>query len=380
MTSIVLNTACRHFRGSRPCMFNKLDGSECATCRHISEYRDRILFVKLDAIGDVLRTASVLPAIMARYDSPYIAWVTRRESVDLVDMLDHVDEVIEVSEIGLARVATGGWDEVFSLSNDVPSAAIATLGAGGRPIVGYGLARGVLEPSNSAARAWLEMAAFDRLKQANTRSYQRIMLDIIGYAGDFAPPALTIPPAIATSAAARIADLFPAGGRKRVAVNVGADRRWPKKMLDAKAIADFIARLRSRAALDVLLVGGAAETEKSAEVLALHGEDAHVRAALTPRSVPEFVATLAAADALLCGDTLALHVASAVGLPTVAIFGPTSLPEIADFGGLICKIATPLLSCLGCYGDCKKTQNCMSLLDIDRLVDAVLTQLGRRAS
>ena len=80
MTSIVLNTACRHFRGSRPCTFNKLDGSECATCRHTSEYRDRILFVKLDAIGDVLRTASVLPAIIARYDSPYIAWVTRQES------------------------------------------------------------------------------------------------------------------------------------------------------------------------------------------------------------------------------------------------------------------------------------------------------------
>jgi heptosyltransferase-2 len=179
MTSIVLNTACRHFHGSRPCTFNKLDGSECATCRHTSEYRDRILFVKLDAIGDVLRTTSVLPAIIARYDSPYIAWVTRRESVDLVAMLDLVDEVIEVSEIGLARVSTGGWDQVFSLSNDVPSAAIATMGAGGRPIIGYGLARGVLEPSNPAARAWLEMAAFDRLKRANTRSYLSIMLEII---------------------------------------------------------------------------------------------------------------------------------------------------------------------------------------------------------
>src|SRR5262249_22810014 len=208
MTSIVLNTACRHFRGSRPCAFNKLDGSECATCRHISEYRDRILFVKLDAIGDVLRSASVLPAIIARYDSPYIAWVTRRKSVDLVSMLDHVDEVIEVSEMGLARVATGGWDHVFSLSNDLPSAAIATLGAGGRPIIGYGLARGVLEPSNRAARDWLAMAAFDRLKQANTRSYQRIMLDIIGHTGDFAPPALTVPPSLATNAAARVAELF----------------------------------------------------------------------------------------------------------------------------------------------------------------------------
>src|SRR5262249_22985494 len=113
---------------------------------------------------------------------------------------------------------------------------------------------------------------------------------------------------------------------------------------------------------------------------ALHGEDVHVLAALTPRSIPEFVAMLSAADALLSGDTLALHVASAVGLPTVAIFAPTILPEIADFGGLIRKIATPLLSCLCCYGDCTKTENCMSLLDIDELVDAVFVQLERRPS
>jgi ADP-heptose:LPS heptosyltransferase len=191
------------------------------------------------------------------------------------------------------------------------------------------------------------------------------MLDIIGYTGDFAPPALTVPPALATNAAARVTELFPAGRRKRLAVNLGADGRWPKKMLDARAIADFIARLRRRAAFDVRLVGGAGETEKSAEVLALHGEDAHVRAALTPHSVPELAATLATTDALLCGDTLALHVASAVGPADGGDLGPTSLPEIADFGGLICKIATPL----GCY-----------LLEIDQLVDAVLTQLDRRPS
>jgi hypothetical protein len=82
MTSIVLNTACRHFRGSRPCNFNKRDGSECATCRHTSEHRDRMLFVKLDAIGGVLR-----PAIIARYDSPYITWVTQREKA-VVAQLD----------------------------------------------------------------------------------------------------------------------------------------------------------------------------------------------------------------------------------------------------------------------------------------------------
>ena len=379
MTATPINFACRHYRGSRPCAFNKQAGAECPTCTHAAPYGERILFVKLDAIGDVLRSASMLPPIIARHDRPYIAWITRRESADLVSMMVGVDEVIEVSDLGLARAATGGWDHVYSLSNDTPSATIATIAAGTKPITGYGLARGVLSPSNDAARAWLEMAAFDRLKQANTRSYQRIMLDIIGHDGAFTPPALTIPPALAAAAEARVTSLLPTGRRPRVAINVGAGGRWPKKMLDAPAIADLVARLRARADIDVLLVGGTAETDKTADVMALLASDPHVQAALTPQSIPHFVAMLATADAMLCGDTLALHVASAVGLPTVAIFGPTSLPEIADFDGLIQKIATPDLTCLGCYGDCNKTANCMTLLNIDTLVAAVLARLPQAA-
>ena len=66
----------------------------------------------------------------------------------------------------------------------------------------------------------------------------------------------------------------------------------------------------------------------------------HVRAALTETSLAQFVAILANVDALLCGDTLALHVATALGLPTVAVFGPTSPAEIFDFNGLITKVVT----------------------------------------
>jgi hypothetical protein len=73
-----------------------------------------------------LRSASLLPAIIGRHDRPYLAWLTDAESVDLVTMLGNVDEVIEPSAIGLARVATGGLDFVYSLSNDLPSASLAT--------------------------------------------------------------------------------------------------------------------------------------------------------------------------------------------------------------------------------------------------------------
>ena len=112
-------------------------------------------------------------------------------------MMRHVDEVIQLSDVGLARAASGGWDQVYSLSNDLTSASIATAAGGRHPPVGYSLVNGTITPSNDAAHHWLEMAAFDRLKRLNTKSYQALMMAIIGAGGAALDrPALDIPGAL----------------------------------------------------------------------------------------------------------------------------------------------------------------------------------------
>ena len=58
---------------------DKEDGSECPNCQHSDAIGERILFIKLDAIGDVLRSASLLPSIISHHHKPYIAWLTRPE-------------------------------------------------------------------------------------------------------------------------------------------------------------------------------------------------------------------------------------------------------------------------------------------------------------
>ena len=147
-------------------------------------------------------------------------------------------------------------------------------------------------------------------------------------------------------------------------------------MIDERQIVDFIRALQTRADVDVVLVGGAAEAEKTAAILAMFDDNPRVRSALTEKSIPEFVAVLAHMDALLCGDTLALHIATALGLPTVAVFGPTSLAEIPGYHGLVEKTATTELNCLVCYGDCTKTRHCMAMLDTTHLVDLTLDRLS----
>lgn len=375
----MINQRCRHFRGSRPCVFNKADGSECPTCRHCDEYKERLLFIKLDAVGDVLRSASLLPAIRAKHEGPFIAWVTRSDAAELVGIMEGVDEVIELSPgSGLARVMAGGWDQVYSVSNDAESAALATMAAAGRSTpVGFYMADGIMRPSNAAAAHWLEMAAFDRLKRNNAESYQRHMLDIIGNPGmPITPPVLRIDVGLRNAASARLDALF-SGTSKRVAINIGSGSRWPKKMLDADAICRYARLLAEQADVDVVLVGGRDEADKAAAIMAMTASGDRIRAALTENSTAEFVATLTQVDALLTGDTLALHIASAIGLPTVAVFGPTSPAEIFDFDGLIAKTWTDRLDCLVCYGDCGKTHNCMSLLNPAALVALTMRQLKR---
>ncbi len=373
-----INYRCRHYRGSKPCVFNKTEGAECPTCAHASPFRDRVLFIKLDAIGDVLRSASMIPLIRARHPEAYVCWMTRRESVEMVGLVEGVDEVLELSPTGIARAQTGAWDQVYSLSNDLDSASLATLAAAGATVVGFAVEQGVVRPTNAAAAHWLELAAFDRLKRANTQTYQRLMADIVGHAGVVPPPALAVPPRLREAAAARVDGLFGRPrARRRVAINLGSGARWPKKMIDAAQIAQCCALLRRDLDAEVMLVGGAAEAEKLREVQALCDADPAIAPVLTTASIPDFVAVLMQADALLCGDTLALHVATAIGLPTVAVFGPTSQAEIADFDGLVAKTWTDRLDCLCCYGDCAKTEHCMALLDPARLAGMVAAQLVR---
>jgi ADP-heptose:LPS heptosyltransferase len=380
MVIAMIEHRCRYYRGHKPCKFNKLDGSECRTCRHVSIYRSRVLIIKLDALGDVLRTGSLLPIIADRHDTPYICWLTRPEAVELVGMMDRVDEVIALDVDSMARIATGNWDHVYALSNDYTTASLATLAAPKNPPVGFSVRDGVLQASNAAAARWLEMAAFDRLKQANTETYQKLMLDIIGAPASFGPPRLRLDENLARRARDRISALFPGSTKRRVAINIGSGARWPKKMLDARQIANYANAIRSTLDVDVLLLGGPAETAKAAAILEFCGPGAPVQAALTADSLPEFIAVLGQADALLCGDTLALHVATALLIPTVCVVGPTSAAELADFDGLILKTTVSRLECLGCYGDCDKIDNCMSLFEIDELIKLTASQLSRAAT
>ncbi|MGB7258950.1 MAG: lipopolysaccharide heptosyltransferase II [Pseudolabrys sp.] len=96
---------------------------------------------------------------------------------------------------------------------------------------------------------------------------------------------------------------------------VGAGKAWP--------VSHFAQLARALAAdgLSVWVLGGPSEAELAKQIISLGG--ASVRD-LTGNDLRDAILAHAAADVAVTNDSGLMHVAAALGTPTVAIFGPTS--------------------------------------------------------
>src|SRR5512137_1867749 len=82
--------ACKHFTGYKPCFPNTncLEG-----CVDFDPIGTRILIVNLDAMGNVLVTTSILPAIKRKYPSSHVAWITLKDAAPLLANNPYIDAV-----------------------------------------------------------------------------------------------------------------------------------------------------------------------------------------------------------------------------------------------------------------------------------------------
>lgn len=379
MPEIKIKDKCRFFDGSRPCRMNKEVGCECPNCDSYSKYKEKILIIKLDAIGDVLRTTCILKKIRERLPSSFIAWVTKPESIPLLSTNPDIDRVIDYSDMELfGRLQVQEWDYVYNLDNTHSAAALASL-AKAKTKKGFFLSKhGIITPTNEAARRWLEMAVFDKAKRENLRSYQEIIYEICGFRPPISKPDLFLPQEVIKWADNLLNKFFTDRKNKPVVIgiNTGSGTRWPKKMLDRKGIIQVIkALLKEDPDWRITLLGGLGEAEKNSSIVKAVNSKRVINIGCN-YSVLEFSAIIQKCNVVLTADTLALHIASALEVPAVALFGPTSLNEIYDYNGLILKMATHL-GCLTCYGDCNSPNNCMSLFPILRIVANIKKQINR---
>lgn len=365
-------------RWDRPCTPHKIDGVHCQSCNYYDQVVGRLLIVKLDALGDVLRTTCILPALREKFPKARISWITAPASVPLLENIPSLDRVIPAGMEAVAVLKTERFDIVFGLDTAPRSAALASL-AKAVERKGFGVdPGGRVFPYNAEANDWFTMGLFDDVKKKNKRTYQDIIMEICDLKGlrQDIVVALTEKEKAHARRFAEEAGLRVGGARpgRIIGVNTGSGSRWPMKQWPIGHTIELIGKLLAEGDARVLLFGGREEEERNRLIRESVGGgliDTGCR-----NSLREFMALVDLCDLLVTGDTMALHVALGLGKKVVALFGPTSAAEIDVYGRGI-KI-TPRMDCVCCYlRECDKKPTCMERISVDTVLRGVKELLGR---
>ena len=144
---------------------------------------------------------------------------------------------------------------------------------------------------------------------------------------------------------------------------VGPSKRWTEYAGLAQRLAD--------AGYDVWIVGGPAEKPLAQSISETRKAGIYDR---TSADLRNGILALAAATLVVSNDSGLMHVAAAIGRPTIGIFGPTSPFHWAPLNGLAATIQlTPNLVCQPCHKPICRVQHhrCMRDITTEEVMTAV---------
>ena len=211
----------------------------------------------------------------------------------------------------------------------------------------------------------------------------RLLLGLEAAAPDAPPrPHRITPPA---DRIARWRGRIPAGGGPLVGLFPGAHapaRRWPAERF--VKLAGGVHQAGAR----IVVLGGPAERDLTARVAAAApgALDTGGRTDLF-----DLAALLSLCDLVVTNDTGPMHLAGAVGTPTVSLWGPSDPEEVRQVGAPDFRVTGPELPCKPCYRNrCGRHgagtllpdahEECMRLIEVDSVIAAVEAALAQGAA
>lgn len=362
----MLKYNCKYFTGDRPCNFHKKYEIKCDSCNYYSPIGLKILIIKLDAIGDVLRTTSILPPLKQKYPDSYITWCTKQNARALFSGNNYVDEIITIEEDAQFRLIAEEFDIVINLDSSKMSSAIATS-AKGKEKMGFVLnEKGSVIPKSAEADYWLQMSAFDDVKSKNQKTYQQIIYAVAALESKIAHPILNVPDELLNLKNNHLIKNGFNPKLKTVGLNVGVGTKWPNKGWPIENWIGLIKLIKDKK-LNIFLLGG---PDEQRTMHTLSNQFNFLINTGFDNNIKEFAAIVNLCDVVITADTFALHVATAAGKKIIAMFGPTSMTEVELYENGIKLHSSDECNCF--YNKtCKESVSCMQKLSADEVYSAL---------
>ncbi len=364
---------CLYFISDRPCRFHKENPEIiCERCKLYSPTNQKILIIKLAAIGDVVRTLCILKPLYKRYKNSRIFWITNDDAVDVLKNNPYIYEIVPYSKS--FYLFNQNFDILINLDLDQTALGL-TKQIFSKEKFGFYLSKeDKIICSNTQAEYWFDLSHNDILKKKNRKTYQECMLQILGFENlklsDY-PIILNL-----TEEEKKFAEDFYkkniSQAKKNlllIGVNLGGGDKWRKKEYPIEKTIQLIKLIfknekKFNKKIKVILFGGLKERQRNQNILSELKEyvlDKKVIDAGCENSLREFFSLVNLCDVFITSDSLGLHVVLGLNKKVLVLFGPTSPFEI-ELYGLGEKIITPL-KCFSCYKrSCSKKPDCMDTI------------------
>jgi heptosyltransferase-2 len=160
-----------------------------------------------------------------------------------------------------------------------------------------------------------------------------------------------------------------------VGIHPGAAYGEAKRWLTDR-FAQLAERLISKNAVQVILFGAPQELSLVTTIRLLMSTNPIVLVGET--TLEELMASMIWCDLFIANDSGPMHLAAALGIPLVALFGPTNEKRTAPMGEehIIIKKNVHCSPCL--YRTCPSDHQCMTAISVDEVYNAAIKKLGIR--
>lgn len=328
------------------------------------------MIINLDALGAVLMTTALLPAIKRRDPNSTVHWVTLPGARPLLENNPYIDRVWPYDFETVTILQTMRFYRLYSVDKSPRSDALAML-IPARQKLGFGLDRyGAIVPFNREADYAYRLGLDDHLKFKENRVTgvrflaQALRLD---YRGDEYVLALTDQERNLAREFRRQHRI----GANDIAIgfNTGCSDLFPNKKMTVEQHLWLIKRVhRELPRAKLVLLGGRAETDRNRELARKSG--GFVINSPTEEGLRRGILYIQACDMVVSGDTSAMHMAIALKKWVVVWFGLSCASEIELFGRGE-KIISPL-ECAPCWRKSCERLDCIKQLDMEAMLAAVV--------
>lgn len=312
----------------------------------------RILIIKLRGIGDVILSTGIIKNLLAEFPGARIDYLTEKPSRAALTGIKEINEILLLERKSntqklklIMEIRKRKYDLVFDFFSN-PTTALITFFSGARyragfPYRGRKYAYNLFGPEERQKYHSADLH-FKTLEELGIKVNSRELLFAL------------------TKEEKIFADSFfkESGLSDKAVIGISPSGGWNSKKCDPKKFAEFALAVHRRYNSELLLVWGPGDYNDADSIKSTLPVNSYMA---PPTTIKQMAALMGNCSAVIANDSGPMHISAAMGVPTLALFGPTDPALQGPYGEKNETVRLDSLECINCnLTECPRNQECFN--------------------